>query len=226
MKNLVLILLLCSALCLVASPVKANIYNYDYSLAADNTLTTSNSWAIVDTFDSEPPTGWTYTGNGTIREGSKEGRYAAPYNDLIMPEADITKYFAVPEDIADGATVDDLTADVSFGGNEYNYLGLFWGSGDLYNSIEFYNGEMLVASYTGNQIFDPANGDQLSSSTNKYVNFYLTQNFNMVRFISEGYAFEFDNLAVGTTYNTPVPGAVLLGLIGLGFAGRKLRKYA
>jgi hypothetical protein len=41
--------------------------------------------------------------------------------------------------------------------------------------------------------------------------------------VSEQYAFEFDNLAAGVV---PVPGAVLLGMLGLSIAGIKLRKYA
>lgn len=218
MKNLLLTILLCSALCLAASSVKADMINYDYSLAADNTLTTPYASATVDNFDSGRP-GWTYSGYGKIRNGSLSGRYAAPYNP-VTSTPDSTNYFAVPEDLAEG-----LNADVYFGGNQYNYLGLFWGSADTYNEIEFYYGETLVASYSGIDALNPANGNQSDGSTNQYVNFYLSQNFDMVRFISDGYAFEFDNLAVGMIH-TPVPGAALLGLIGLCIAGRKLRKHA
>ena len=218
MKHLLFTLVCCSALCLATSSVHADMVTYEYAVAADGTLTTANSSAIVDNFDSDRPS-WTYTGFGKIRNGSEVGRYAAPYNDIIMSEADTTNFFAVPEDKADG-----LTADVTFGGNQYDYLGLFWGSADSYNTIEFYNGETLIASYAGTDVLNPADGDQLSSSTNQYVNFYLTKQFDMVRFISTDYAFELDNLAVGI--HAPVPGAALLGLIGLGLAGRKLRKYS
>jgi hypothetical protein len=219
MKRIFLTLLYCSVLCIAASSANADMITYDYALAADDTLTTTHSWATVDTFDSDRP-GWTYSGYGKIRSGSEIGRYAAPYNSSIMAAPDSTNFFAVPEDKAVG-----LTADISFGGNQYNYLGLFWGSADGYNTIEFYNKDMLVATYSGDDVLDPANGDQYSSSTNSYVNFYLTQNFDTVRLISTEYAFELDNLAVGM-HHTPVPGAVFLGLIGLGIAGRKLRRYA
>ncbi len=216
MKNL-FTLSFCLALCLAASTVNADMINYDYSIAADNTLTTTNSSAIVDTFDSERPD-WTYSGYGKIRNGSVTSAYAAPYNP-ILSTPDNTNYFAVPENASYG-----ITADVDFGGEQYNYLGLFWGSADSYNAIEFYNGETLIAAYSGDDVLDPANGNQFSALTNQYVNFYLSDNFDKVRFICDGYAFEFDNLAVGT--HTPVPGAMLLGLIGLGFAGKKLRRYA
>ncbi len=156
MKKLFLILLCCSALCLVTHSAKADLINYDYSLAADNTLTTSYSWATVDTFDSDRP-GWTYDGYGKIRSGSATNRYAAPFNNSIMSAPDAKNYFAVPENLATGTT-----ADVSFGGNSYNYLGLFWGSVDTYNKIEFYMDESLVASYTGSDVLspNPANGNQ------------------------------------------------------------------
>jgi len=61
--------------------------------------------------------------------------------------------------------------------------------------------------------------------TNLYVNFYNLPEFDAVRFLSSGWAFEFDNLAVGLT-PVPVPGAVLLGVLGLSIAGIKLRKLA
>ena len=217
MKSLLLTFSFCSVLCLATATANADMISYEHSVAADGTLTTTNSSAIVDTFDSDRP-GWSYTGYGKIRNGSETGRYAAPFNP-ITSKADNTNFFAVPEDMAYG-----LTADVSFGGEQYNYLGLFWGSADSYNSIEFYNGETLIASFGGDDVFDPANGDQISSLSNSYVNFYLSDSFDKVRFISDGYAFELDNLAVGM--HAPVPGAVLLGMIGLGIAGRKLRRYA
>jgi len=47
--------------------------------------------------------------------------------------------------------------------------------------------------------------------------------FNKAVFTTGQIAFEFDNLAVA---NVPVPGAVLLGFLGLGAAGLKLRKHA
>jgi len=217
MKSTFIILLCCAALCMVSTSVRADMINNDYALAADDTLTTPYNWAIVDTFDSDRP-GWTYTGYGKIRSGSVAGKYAAPFNSSIMSNPDSTNFFAVPEDKTVG-----LTADVSFGGNEYNYLGMFWGSADSYNSLEFYNGGTLIASFDGTEIFNPANGDQLNGSSNQYVNIHLTQSFDMVKIISTDYAFELDNLAVGV--QTPVPGAALLGIIGLGFAGKKLRKH-
>ncbi|MBN1972528.1 MAG: hypothetical protein JW787_02730 [Sedimentisphaerales bacterium] len=212
MKRLVLTLLVCAALCSIAPSAMADMINFNSSTAADGTLTTPYSWATVDNFDSGRP-GWTYNG-GAITSGSDAGNYAAPY-------LDITQYYTVNSP----SLKTDITATVFFGGAEYNYLGLYWGSVDAYNTIEFLNGTDVIATYSGSYIAPPANGDQSSSATNRYVNFLNMQDFDGIRITSTTPAFEFDNLAVGVV-PVPVPGAVLLGIIGLGIAGRKLRKFA
>jgi hypothetical protein len=193
--------------------------DYSHSIALDGTLTTPLSGAIVDTFDDPGRPGWLYTGNGAIVTDSSSGYYAAPYNNSLMSEPDTTHYFTVPQN------TQALTATVYFGGATYNYLGLFWGSVDEYNQIEFLNNGAVVTdgTWTGQQALSPseANGNQYAPSTNLYVNFYNVPDFDSVRFTSfSGYggsspfAFEFDNLAV-----IPAPGAILLGAIGAGCVG-------
>jgi hypothetical protein len=209
------------ALCFVAlclsNAYSAITIDYSYVMAADDTLTTPYSWATVDTFDSGRP-GWNYTGNGGIRNGSVTGLYAAPYNSTLMSGPDATNYYTTPIDGTSSWSV------VDFGGTTYNYLGLFWGSVDEYNTIEFLNNGVVVpnGSWTGTQVLSPseANGNQTAPSTNLYVNFYDVPDFDAVRFTSTDYAFEMDNLAV-----IPAPGALMLSLIGLGAIRRlKLRR--
>ena len=121
---------------------------------------------------------------------------------------------------------------VDFGGATYNYLGLFWGSVDAYNQIEFLNNGVVVpnGTWTGTGVLSPspANGNQTAPSTNLYVNFYGVPDFDAVRFTSfSGYpdtsspfAYELDNLAV-----IPVPSALMLGLVGVGILKRlRLRR--
>jgi len=222
MKGMSFIVLCFSVLC-VSNAFAAITIDYSYQMAADGTLTTPISGAIVDNYDSGRP-GWTYTGNGAIVNGSLTGIYAAPYNSSLMVGPDATDYFTTP--------IDDtlLRSVVDFGGATYNYLGLFWGSVDAYNQIEFLNNGVVVpdGTWTGTAVLspNPANGNQAAPSTNLYVNFYGVPDFDAVRFTSfDGYggsspfAFELDNLAV-----IPVPSALILGLVGVGVVRRlKLR---
>jgi hypothetical protein len=225
MKRMSVVILCCAVLYVSNASAMISI-DFNYALAGDGTLTTSYSGAVVDNFDSDRP-GWIYSDNGTIRSGSVSGLSAAPYNDLSA-SFDTTYYYSVPED---GGL--PLSSTVYFGGATYNYLGLFWGSIDEYNQIEFLKNGNVVAdgTFTGDQLPAPseANGAWQGASSNLYVNFYNVPEFDAVRFTSFGgyggsspYAFEFDNLAVSTI---PAPGALLLGMIGLaGIKGLRKRK--
>ena len=224
MKRLILIAVVC-VICVASGDANADIH-YGYSMAADDTLTTPYNSALVtvDNFDSARP-GWTWgvapDDNGAIVSGSVSGQYAAPYNSALMSEADQTDYYTVPENVSDVPR----STMVEFGAT-YDYLGLFWGSVDNYNTIEFLNNGTVVDTWTGVDATSPsaANGNQWAPYSNLYVNFVDMDVFDAVRFTSTQYAFEFDNVAVGNA--VPVPGAVLLGILGLGAVGVKLRKHA
>ena len=73
-----------------------------------------------------------------------------------------------------GGNTGSFTAEL---GGLYNYFGLFWGSVDAYNTLSFYKGADLVASFTGIDITSPnaANGNQSAPYTNLYVNFDLPE---------------------------------------------------
>ena len=136
---------------------------------------------------------------------------------------DATQFAAIPYDKSSLYPV-DRQASVSFGA-DYRYLGLHWGSmdeGKWDQEIQLFDDGVKVATITAPL---PADGGQTDFDTNKYVNIFLTGDlvFDTAVFQSNEYAFEFDNLAVGTV---PVPGAVLLGILGLGAVGVKLRKHA
>jgi len=88
--------------------------------------------------------------------------------------------------------------------SQKNTFGLYWGSIDTYNSIKFYDGTTLVASYTGADISPLiANGNQKSFTSNGYVQFTGLHAFNKVELISTSNSFEIDNISAG--YIPPPP---------------------
>jgi VCBS repeat-containing protein len=109
--------------------------------------------------------------------------------------------------------VRDTTNYLSIGGNgtetitfasEKNAFGLYWGSLDTYNTIKFYDGTTLVASYTGSDILPLfPTGNQGSFASNGYVEFSGLHSFNKVVLGSSSNAFEIDNISAG---NIPSPG--------------------
>ena len=222
------LMMLCGVLLLIfsfAGNASAVSIDYAYADAADGSVyTTPYAWATVETFANPNSLLWDWapTGDYTIRSGSLMPGESAP------PAGDTTNYVSIPElyDSNDSATV--TVTDL---GGTFDYFGIFWGSVDSYNTLEFYNGEDLVARFTGSDAIDPsdANGNQTAPGTNLYVNFYFDADevFDSFVMSSTSMAFEADNIAVGAA-PVPEPATIILlgaGLIGLAGASRKkLRK--
>jgi hypothetical protein len=161
--------------------------------------------------------------NGRIVEGSASGAYAAPWSHITGAQ-DSTRYAAIPENkVADPPR----QVGVEFGA-DYRYLGLHWGSMDRYDGkweqkIDLYTGGVDGTHVATIVSPHPGDGEWTDADTNRYVNIFLKDGltFDSAVFQSNEFAFEFDNLAVGTV---PVPGAAFLGLLGLSAAGARLRR--
>jgi hypothetical protein len=107
-------------------------------------------------------------------------------------------------------------------------VSFIWGSVDSYNTLEVLGaGGAVLASITGNQIFNPASGNRTDPNTNPVVTLTFTGveygQVTALRFNSTQNAFEFDNLSVAVP--EPSTWAMMIGGFGLlGAAARRSRK--
>ena len=144
------------------------------------------------------------SGHSGVVNGASPGVTAPPYVGPSHGGQDTTNYLSIG-----GGGSETITFN-----SEKNTFGLYWGSLDSYNSIKFYDGDTLVASYTGDQ-FAPLfpTGNQSSFSSNGYVQFSHLPLFDKVVLASSQNAFEIDNLSAGyvpedTGLSGPVTGTL------------------
>ncbi|WP_077035542.1 hypothetical protein [Pelomonas sp. KK5] len=170
-----------------------------------------------------------------IVQGSLQAAYAAPAGDsscyaYAPVHNGIGQYpgSALPAGTAPGVL---SVVDINYqplistlpAGTYLNYFGLYYGSIDTYNTLEFYSGNTKVATITGKSILAACgssctSGDRTSDDTNVFVNLYFTEDveFTRLRFFSTGVAVEVDNLTAGFNVTpVPEPPAMLLAAGGL-----------
>jgi hypothetical protein len=123
------------------------------------------------------------------------------------------------------------TIDLTSIGN-INYISLLWGSVDTYNTLQFIasDGVTVLASFVGNDIFNPATGNRTDPNTNPIVLFNLTGTdvsaFSYLRLTSTQNAFEIDNIAINPVPEPKTWAMMLLGFAGIGVAIRRRRRPA
>lgn len=166
-----------------------------------------------------------FTGGGAAVQGSVSGQYAAPFlsggNGAL---------FGTPNGV-------DATTYLTTGGTPgtgvsmqlpglMQYLGILWGSVDSYNFLDFYSGATLIGTVSGSDVTGSPNGDQGVNGT-LYVNISSTTAFDRVVARSNGFAFEFDNIAYFTgpsPSEDPVPVPATIALLGAAVAGLGLAR--
>ncbi|MBD2339074.1 PEP-CTERM sorting domain-containing protein [Calothrix sp. FACHB-156] len=144
----------------------------------------------------------------TIVQGTVSGQYATPSGDQ-------TKYLTIAPV---GANVLGSNSPITIAlAKAANYFGLYWGSVDAYNTVAFYKGQSLLASFTGSNVpGTTASGDQSSPEDNVYVNFFTGQGeeFDKIILASSQVAFESDNHAFK---EVPEPLTIGGSILALGF---------
>ena len=128
------------------------------------------------------------SGNAGIVNGSSINISLAPIVGPSPGQPDTSDYLSV------GANSSETITFAS----EQNAFGLYWGSIDTYNTISFYNGAVLVASYTGAEILPMLAGNPGNFALNGYVEFANLGLFNEVVLGSGANAFEVTNISSGT----------------------------
>jgi VCBS repeat-containing protein len=128
---------------------------------------------------------------------------AAPFIGPLPGHQDTTNYLSIG-----GGGTETITFE-----SDQNVFGLYWGSVDPFNTISFYEGTTLVASYNGANVSPLfSNGNQGSFGSNGYVEFSGVGPFNKVVLGSTSNAFELDNISAGSIHSqlgAPITGGTL-----------------
>jgi hypothetical protein len=138
--------------------------------------------------------------------GTTPGQNATPFGDT-------TQYASV------GTLVTPATSTLLLSGSN-NYVGLYWGSVDAYNSLTITDasGDHVVSSATFGSVLTPAIGDQ-GPGGSLYINIFTDSAITKLTFFSNQKAFEFDNLTVAAVPEASTWAMMILGFLGLGFLG-------
>lgn len=167
----------------------------------------------------------TYTFDPGSRPLVTGGAFVTGTNGILyaQPFGSTGDYYAVGPGTSATGTI-DLS---SFG--DINSISFIWGSVDSYNTLQFLDASMnVLASFTGDDVSNLADGSRTEASMNPLVTFDLTGtdigNFTYLRLNSTSNAFEIDNLLIGAVPEPASWALMLLGFVGIGAALRRRRR--
>lgn len=180
----------------------------------------ANGETIINDFSSgmTGPAGIVYGGSFTVDALSISGIRAAPAGAE-------GNYFATPgsnQPLPGTATID--FSDYIAANKAFRSLSFYWGSVDEYNTLEVLDGNGgTLLTIVGNQVNNPADGDQTASVANRrlFLRFSDTDNFASLRLTSTQRAFEIDDIAISSV---PEPTTWVMLLTGMGLVGVASRR--
>ncbi len=155
---------------------------------------------------------------GLVTTGSADGVRAQPFGST-------GNYWTVgPSDGSPGIM------DLSSIGDIFN-ISFLWGSVDEYNFIDFLDGNGdVIATFSGSDIFNPANGSQTDPNLNPVVRFDISgehvSSLTSLRLRSTSNAFETDNFAINAVPEPATWALMMLGFGAIGFGMRRRRSSA
>jgi len=213
-------------LAVVASATSASAFSISVggTLAAGEGYKSSVAGAQTIDFNSGLPSNNMVTYSGIVNNivtGSKSGQHATPAGDT-------TSYLTISNK---GANVVGATGSVTLNfAKALDYFGLYWGSVDTYNFVDFYSGGSLLKTFGGADVSNTAKGSWTGASDNVFVNFFSSpgQTFDKVVLRSNGTAFESDNHAYRESNSAAVPEPFTisgsLAALALGWRARRKQK--
>ncbi len=210
---------------MAGNPAFAAVNSFDdgsFTITATNGQLTS-AYAGATTFTDPNTTFAGYTGSVTTPVATITG---GSLNAGTNPDSGIDN--SISNYLAGGTSG---TVTIAFNANQ-QYFGMAWGSVDAGNTVNFYEGATLIASYTGSTLNNTV-GLQYYPAVASYVDFVAdgsAQYFNTVTLTGSDDPFETANYAsVAATSAVPEASTwamMLMGFVGLGFAGLRSRKAA